>query len=204
MLYPQNGGRIVAIDTVTPLRPMYRASNSTGIIYGTLRGLYGVRGTNSDDMAPLPLSHVHTVAAGGRVSHRCGFCRGGFNRIIHHHESWIECTSASAVAFWHGRRSKTHACLLVFTGRVRGESSAIGRVRLSASFTLSCQNQLIFDPDFCKQTGHEGWLGSRVVSVLESGAEGPGFKSQPWRCRVTVLGKLFTPIVPLFTKQRNW
>ena len=49
-----------------------------------------------------------------------------------------------------------------------------------------------------------GWLGSRVVSVLDSGAEGPGFKSQPQHCRVTVLGKLFTPIVPLFTKQRNW
>ena len=48
-----------------------------------------------------------------------------------------------------------------------------------------------------------GWLGSRVVSVLDSGAEGPGFKSQPRRCRVTVLGKLFAPIVPLFTKQRN-
>jgi len=44
------------------------------------------------------------------------------------------------------------------------------------------------------------WLGSRVVSVLDSGAEGPGFNSQPRRCRVTVLGKLFTPIVPLFTK----
>jgi len=43
--------------------------------------------------------------------------------------------------------------------------------------------------------------GSRVVSVLDSGAEGPGFKSQPRRCRVTVVGKLFTPIVPLFTKQ---
>jgi len=43
-----------------------------------------------------------------------------------------------------------------------------------------------------------GWLGSRVVSVLDSGAEGPGFKS-----RVTVLGKLFTSIVPLFIKQRN-
>jgi len=28
------------------------------------------------------------------------------------------------------------------------------------------------------QTHHEGWLGSRVVSVLDSGAEGPGFKSQ--------------------------
>jgi len=49
-----------------------------------------------------------------------------------------------------------------------------------------------------------GWLGSRVVSVLDSGAEGPGFKSQPRRCLVTVSGKLFTPIVPLFTKQQNW
>ena len=37
-----------------------------------------------------------------------------------------------------------------------------------------------------------GWLGSRVVSVLDSGAEGPGFKSQSRRCRVTVLGKLFS------------
>jgi len=33
--------------------------------------------------------------------------------------------------------------------------------------------------------------------VLDSGAEGPA-------CRVTVLGKLLTPIVPLFTKQKNW
>ena len=30
------------------------------------------------------------------------------------------------------------------------------------------------------------------------------FISQPRRCRVTVLGKLFKPIVPLFTKQQNW
>ena len=42
--------------------------------------------------------------------------------------------------------------------------------------------------------------GSRVVSVLDSGAVGPEYKSQPRRCRVTVLGKLFTSIVPLFTK----
>jgi len=47
-------------------------------------------------------------------------------------------------------------------------------------------------------------IGSRVVSVLDSGAEGPGFKSQSRRYRVTVLGTLFTPIVPLFTKQQNW
>ena len=46
--------------------------------------------------------------------------------------------------------------------------------------------------------GHPlAWLSSRVVSVLDSGAEGPGFKSQSQRCRVTVSGKLFTPIVPL-------
>jgi len=49
--------------------------------------------------------------------------------------------------------------------------------------------------------GRRTWLGSRLVSVLDSGAEGPGFKSQPRRCRVTVLGKLFTPAVPLFTSQ---
>jgi len=36
-----------------------------------------------------------------------------------------------------------------------------------------------------------------VVSVLDLGAEGPGFKLQSQRCRVVVLGKLFTPIVPL-------
>jgi len=53
-------------------------------------------------------------------------------------------------------------------------------------------------------TDAPGWLGSRVVSVLDSGAEGPRFKSQRRHCRVTVLGKLFTPIVPLFTKQQNW
>ena len=40
-----------------------------------------------------------------------------------------------------------------------------------------------------------GWLSSPVVSVLDSGAEGPRFRLQPRRCRVTVLGKLFTPIV---------
>ena len=41
-------------------------------------------------------------------------------------------------------------------------------------------------------TRYLGWLGSRVVSVLDSGAEGSVFISQPRRCRVTVLGKLFS------------
>jgi len=39
--------------------------------------------------------------------------------------------------------------------------------------------------------------------VLDSGADGPRFRSQSRRCRVTVLGKLFTPILPLFTKQQK-
>ena len=48
------------------------------------------------------------------------------------------------------------------------------------------------------------WQGGSVVSMLDSGTEGPEFKSQPWCCRVTVLSTLSTPIVPLFTKQQNW
>ena len=42
-----------------------------------------------------------------------------------------------------------------------------------------------FDSMFqiCGSTEFVGWLGSRVVSMLDSWAEGPGFKSQPWCCR---------------------
>ena len=40
-----------------------------------------------------------------------------------------------------------------------------------------------------------------MVSVLDSGAEGPG--SNRSRDAVVGLGKLFTPIVPLFTKQQK-
>ena len=47
-------------------------------------------------------------------------------------------------------------------------------------------------------TCESGWLCSRVVSVLDSSAEGL------WLQIAAVLGKLFTPIVPLFIKQQNW
>jgi len=40
-----------------------------------------------------------------------------------------------------------------------------------ASFAIAA-----FMPSPCPMD--EGWLGSRVVSMLDSGAEGPGFKSQ--------------------------
>jgi len=36
-------------------------------------------------------------------------------------------------------------------------------------------------PRFFCSTFFVGWLGSQVVSVLDSGAEGPGFNSQPRR-----------------------
>jgi len=55
---------------------------------------------------------------------------------------------------------------------------------------------------YCAIVAVVGWLGSQVVSMLDSGAEGPGFKAQPRCCQVTVLRKLFTPIVPLFTKHK--
>ena len=35
---------------------------------------------------------------------------------------------------------------------------------------------------FSDNFSHSGWLGSRVVSVLDSDAVGPGFKSQSRRC----------------------
>ena len=66
------------------------------------------------------------------------------------------------------------------------------------------ENSLLIIKLISQHTLQSGWLGSRVVSVLDSGVEGPGFKSQSRHCRVPVSGKLFTPIVQLFTKQQNW
>jgi len=42
--------------------------------------------------------------------------------------------------------------------------------------------------------------GSRVASAPDSGSEEHGFESQSRRCRVAVLGKLFTPSVPRSTQ----
>ena len=77
-----------------------------------------------------------------------------------------------------------------------GLSAVVDRIRDRTFAPIPLQSFTSLSP--------EGWLGSRVVSVLDSNAEGSGFKSQPRRCRVTVLGTLFTPIAPLFAKQRNW
>jgi len=79
------------------------------------------------------------------------------------------------------------------------------RLRVSG-IVKQCEKSLLLPVmrDFFAIAKFFWWLSSRVDSVLDSGAEGLGFKSQPRRCSVTVLGKLLTPIVPLFTKQQNW
>ena len=47
------------------------------------------------------------------------------------------------------------------------------------------------------------WLGGVVVRALDSWSRGRGFDSDRGTIRATTLGKLFTPNVPLFTKQCN-
>ena len=97
------------------------------------------------------------------------------------------------------------ASLLTLTVDFQLFYAAVAESCMAAGFTASLSNTLPHTHTRHKVVcGKVAWLGSRVVSVLDSGAEGPGFKLQPRRCRVTDLGKLFTPIVPLFTKQRNW
>jgi len=51
---------------------------------------------------------------------------------------------------------------------------------------------------FCDGVGW--WLGGPAVSVPDSGSKEHGFESQSRRCRVAVLGKLVTPIVPRSTQ----
>ena len=89
-------------------------------------------------------------------------------------------------------------------GAVSAERRRLLSVDISCPPGTQQQNVCVCVFIFTVAQSRTGWLGSRVVSVLDSGAEGPGFKSQSRRCRVTVSGKLFTPIVTLFTKQRNW
>jgi len=70
-------------------------------------------------------------------------------------------------------------------------------IHILTSVNSACHRYRSFDHSLPTLAFQITSCGSRVVSMLDSGAEGPVFKSQPRRCRVTVLGKLFTPIVPL-------
>jgi len=65
------------------------------------------------------------------------------------------------------RDANTHAAAALF--------SVTTAEKLKLAFASACVRR-IYGTAFIA-----GWLGSRVVSVLDSGAEGPGFKSQPRR-----------------------
>ena len=101
-------------------------------------------------------------------------------------------------------------------GHVIGRCVNFDRLHPQELVWLSTAEPYVLDDPTVRQAIYSAnWsalrpVGHLVGSVAEwlacwtLGAEGSGFKSQPQRCLVTVLGKLFTPIVPLFTKQRNW
>ena len=121
----------------------------------------------------------------------------------------METVSSNTTTFRHPRRPPTHRSIAVpavrcfgFVFRAFGPPAKSGRTVCPVGHILKVTQQrqaptrpahtptllseypntLIF-----KSVHIAGWLGSRVVSVLDSGAEGPGFKLQPRRCRVTVL-----------------
>jgi len=112
------------------------------------------------------------------------------------HRIVLHCISLSNWAYW----NFLNIAILSLRDCVSGFLNTEGR-QVSK---LTWQNGRIAGSQNCRPSNSlQEWLGSRVASVLDSGAVEPGFKSQPRRCRITVLGKLFTPIVPLFIKQRN-
>jgi len=100
---------------------------------------------------------------------------------------------------WHAAPGIDDAVYTIERVQIHSATSVGDEAKVCYNTNLLLKIQFI-----CSSNHALRWLGSRVVSVLDSGAEGPGFKSQSRRCRVTVLGKMFTPIVPLFTKQQNW
>ena len=50
----------------------------------------------------------------------------------------------------------------------------------------------------------EGGSVAEWLACLTQAQKGPGSNRSRDAVTVLVLGNLFTPIVPLFTKQRNW
>ena len=135
------------------------------------------------------------IAAGCLMHLRCCSRINKWQQCVQFGDCRPECQGC-----WEQLRTAAPCCSIITGGFSRG--LVIGRVCL---FSLDFFSQLTFDLHFCMCIGYTMvWLGSWVVSLLGSGAEGPGFKSQPWCCRVTVLHKLFTPFMPLFTKQQNW
>jgi len=118
----------------------------------------------------------------------------------------VSCEPVNVAPIWHPV-TPTAASVVPYVLRCMRLNTAWGRQSFGAAAITAVQAALkISRPNFkrcaiCNFYGvcnrseqvnccNQEWLGSRVVSVLDSGAEGPGFKSQSRRCRLTVLGKL--------------
>ena len=144
-------------------------------------------------------------------------CADIFRRVAHeHHREICHCRSAAvSLRRVHSNQIGSYTALPAYTclQTVQNDAEPLHGFGFSAPWRKSSTNDehrpkppcRFCDSDAVTQqvsrlliTYLRGWLGSRVVSVLDSGAERPGFKPQPRRCRVTVLGKLFTPVVPVF------
>jgi len=61
--------------------------------------------------------------------------------------------------------------------RVGSTATVDNQSEISFSITSSRDVAMAVATSFCLLPSQAGWLGSRVVSVLDSGAEGPGFTS---------------------------
>ena len=109
-------------------------------------------------------------------------------------------TGAGLPEAWHSSDTRRPMA----TDRLRGTDVKLGGAATANENDPRSTRKRQHDRINFKNSTATGGSVAEWVSVLYLGAEGPGFKSQPRRCQVTVSGKLFTPIVPLFTKQRNW
>ena len=142
------------------------------------------------DWEPSRAASVHVAAQRG-LCLRPGRLRHALQSPHVHWHSWATRWSGTARALCHaGRIWASHRAIRRHRWHCQCQTCQWGSQR-----TICCSLECC--------TWLAGWLGSRVVSVLDWGAVGPEFKSQPQNCHLTVLDELFTPLVPLFTKQRN-
>ena len=80
----------------------------------------------------------------------------------------------------------------------RSRVSDVGRVlRLTNPLSTTTPQGVVL----AAKPGQPYLLSKNVNDISKEYTKEPGFKSQSRRCRVIVLGKLFTPIVAMFTKQ---
>ena len=87
----------------------------------------------------------------------------------------------SSNVHWRDQRSairRSEYCESTHLVDSRFAESSTPEIDVSCRPNPSCNGPPEIQAGLLKIRDPEGWLGSRVVSVLDSGAVGPGFKSQ--------------------------